>query len=131
MWDYRPTPDDWSIHEILIHITDSEANSFIRARRLIAEPGENLMAYDEMEWARKLDYPHQSVEDALELFRWLRGNTHKLISALPEGTWANSSFHPQNGPTTLDDWLDTYTRHVPDHIAQMERVWEAWQKSQD
>ena len=27
MWQYRPSPDEWTIHEILIHITDSEANS--------------------------------------------------------------------------------------------------------
>jgi hypothetical protein len=27
---------------------------------------------------------------------------------------------------TLEDWLNTYARHVPEHIEQMERVWEAW-----
>ena len=39
MWQFRPAPDRWTIHEIIIHITDSEANSYIRCRCLIAEPG--------------------------------------------------------------------------------------------
>ena len=69
MWHFRPSSDDWTIHEIVVHITDSEANSYIRARRLIAEPGKDLMAYDEMQWARALDYHRVSIEEAVELFR--------------------------------------------------------------
>lgn len=129
MWHFRPTPDEWTIHEIVVHITDSEANSYIRARRLIAEPGSMLMGYDEMQWARALDYHHLDTEDAVELFRWLRGNTHKLIQTLPEAVWQNVGHHTESGPMTLEDWLDIYTRHVPEHVAQMERVWEAWKKS--
>lgn len=127
MWHFKPSETDWSIHEIVVHITDSEANSYIRARRLIAEPGAPLMAYDEVAWARNLDYHNLDTEAAVELFRWLRGNTYALIKDLPEETWAHSSFHPENGETTLDDWLDTYARHVPEHVEQMERVYAAWQ----
>ena len=50
MWQYRPAEDQWSIHEIVVHIADSEANSYVRCRRFLAEPGETLMAYDEMRW---------------------------------------------------------------------------------
>lgn len=28
----------------------------------------------------------------------------------------------------MDDWLETYARHVPDHIEQMEEVYAAWLK---
>jgi hypothetical protein len=31
---------------------------------------------------------------------------------------------------TLGDWLDIYDRHVPDHIAQMQEVYVAWQQAQ-
>jgi len=129
MWHFRPSPDDWTIHEIVVHITDSEANSYIRARRMIAEPGKDLMAYDEMQWARVLDYHHLSTEDAVELFRWLRGNTHKLIQTLPDSVWSHTAYHPESGTITLEDWLDTYARHVPEHVEQMERVWEGWKKN--
>jgi hypothetical protein len=46
MWQWKPTPDKWSIHEIIIHITDSEANSYIRCRRFIAEPGSGVYGYE-------------------------------------------------------------------------------------
>ncbi|HKP51393.1 MAG TPA: DinB family protein [Chloroflexia bacterium] len=126
MWHYKPSPDDWSVHEIVVHITDSEANSYIRCRRFIAEPGETVMAYDEKGWAQALKYGEQSTEDALELFKWLRNNTNKLIRTLPERAWLNTIYHPENGIMTLDDWLDTYARHVTDHVEQMRRGYEAW-----
>ncbi len=126
MWSFKSPSDPWSIQEIAVHITDSEANSFVRCRRLIAEPGQHVMAYDENRWMLSLDYAHQSVEDALELFRWLRLTSYKLIKSLPDSTWANTIYHPENGVMTLDDWLDVYERHVPDHIEQMARIYEAW-----
>src|SRR5688572_32937374 len=79
MWTYRAAHDPWCIHEVVVHITDSEANSFIRARRCIAEPGSTVIAYDENQWARALKYTEQSPDDAVQLFRWLRGATYKLI----------------------------------------------------
>jgi len=126
MWQFRAAPGDWTIHEIVVHITDSEVNSYIRCRRFIAEPGKPLLAYDEEQWAKALAYHSQSTDDALALFKWLRRNTYQIIRGLPESTWVNSAYHPENGTMNLDDWLDVYERHVPEHIAQMERVYQAW-----
>jgi hypothetical protein len=130
MWQYRAAPDDWTIHEIIVHIADSEANSYARCRRFIAEPGSTVMAYDEMAWARRLNYHAQSPEAALELFKHLRAASHALIKTLPEEVWANTIVHPENGVMTMDDWLDVYDRHVPDHIAQMRGVYEVWRRQQ-
>ncbi len=126
MWRFRPSPADWSIHEIVVHIADSEASSYIRCRKCIVEPGQTVMAYDEGQWARALDYAGQSADDALELFRVLRRNTWRLIQNLPEPTWSNVMDHPENGRMTLEDWLDVYTRHIPEHVDQMRRVHAAW-----
>jgi hypothetical protein len=129
MWQYRPAPDKWTIQEILMHIADSEANSYVRCRRFIAEPGKDVMAYDEMGWARQLDYHARDPQDALELFRWLRQSTHRLIQTLPGETWENTVFHPENGSMTLDDWLDVYERHIPDHLEQMHSVFDDWRET--
>lgn len=130
MWQFKPAPDEWSVHELIVHITDSEANSFVRCRRFIAEPGSQVMAYDENQWGVALNYHGQSTDDALELFRWLRNNSYKLIKTLPESTWANTIYHPENGTMTMEEWLDMYARHVPDHLEQMQGVYKAWQASQ-
>jgi len=126
MWGYRADVDPWTIHEVVVHITDSEANSYVRCRRFIAEPGKDVMPYEENLWNTALDYEDQSADDAIELFRWLRGNTYKLIKTLPESAWSNTVYHPENGTMTLDDWLDIYERHVRDHLEQMGRIYGAW-----
>ena len=131
MWQYRSAVDDWTIHEILVHITDSEANSYVRCRRFVAEPGKSLMAYDENQWARVLHYHNLEVETAVSLFKWLRQSSYELIQTLPDGVWQNEAHHSERGQMSFDDWLDTYCRHVPDHIAQMERIYQAWQQRQN
>jgi hypothetical protein len=130
MWSYQSPADPWTIHEVVVHIADSEANSYIRCRRFIAEPGEAVMAYDENQWAKSLRYADQSADEAVELFRVLRTASHKLIKTLPESAWSNTVYHPENGLMTLDDWLDVYERHVPEHIAQMRKIHSAWSNGQ-
>ncbi len=127
MWQWRPGPGKWSIHEIIVHIADSEANSFVRCRRLIAEPGSGVYGYDENKWAKALDYHGQSTDDALELFKWLRYTTYQLIKTLPEDTWQNATVeHSDSGTLTMEQWLTTYEEHIPIHIRQMERNYQAW-----
>jgi hypothetical protein len=125
MWTFKPK-DGWSIHQIIVHITDSEANSFVRCRRLVAEPGSTVLGYDEMLWARALDYESQSPDLAVELFRWLRQASYELIKKQPDSIGTHTIVHTENGPMTFDDWLDTYDRHVPEHVAQMQRVYDEW-----
>ena len=75
---------------------------------------------------RALRYHDQSADDALALFKWLRHNTYALIRDLPAASWSNTVIHSENGEMTMDDWLDTYDRHVTDHINQMEAVYDDW-----
>jgi hypothetical protein len=131
MWHYRDEHGCWSIHEHILHIADSEANSYIRCRRLIAEPGETLMAYDENRWAVELDYHQRDTEDAIQLFHCLRQQNYALIKSLPESVWSNTAYHPENGNMTLDDWLDVYERHITEHVGYMQENYAAWVKERN
>ena len=129
MWQFRPSPDRWTIHETVVHITDSEANSFIRCRKAIAEPGSAVMGYNEPVWAKALDYHTQSTDDALELFKCLRRASYNLIKELPDAIWSHTIEHSENGIMTLDDWLGVYEEHIPTHIEQMRQVYLDWAKT--
>lgn len=130
MWQWKPASEKWSIHEILIHIADSEANSFVRCRRFIAEHGSGVYGYDENKWAKRLDYHSQSVEDSLELFKLLRKASYDLIKAVDDKTWETASVnHSENGVMGFEQWLKVYEEHVPVHIRQMKRNVEAWKNS--
>jgi heme A synthase len=100
--------------------------SFVRCRRAIAEPGSMVLGYDEMQWARGLHYYEQSPDDALELFKWLCGNTYRLVRSLPDAAWSGTMVHSDQCVMTLNDWLDVYGRHVPEHIIQMRGVYKVW-----
>ena len=127
MWQWKPAPEKWSIHEVLIHITDSEANSYIRCRRFIAEPGSGVYGYDENKWAKELHYHERSIEDALELFRALRQSSDMLIRDLPDDIWQTATVqHSESGTMTFERWLEVYEEHIPVHIRQMERNYQAW-----
>jgi len=127
MWQWKPAPEKWSIHEIIIHITDSEANSYVRCRRFIAEPGSGVYGYDENKWAKNLNYHLQNVEDSLALFKLLRKASYDLIRMVSEETWNTGTVHhSENGVVKFEEWLKTYEEHIPVHIRQMKRNLEAW-----
>jgi hypothetical protein len=43
--------EGWSPRQVIHHMADSEAQSYARLRRLIAEPGTTIQGYDEGKWA--------------------------------------------------------------------------------
>jgi hypothetical protein len=126
MWKWKPTPQKWSVHEILVHLADSESNAYLRARRFLAEPGGTVMAYDQDVWAQKLRYHAQDPRDAVALVTLVRRMTHRLIRNLPEAAWAARCTHPEHDNYTFDRWLDIYSHHIHGHIAQMQRNLAAW-----
>jgi hypothetical protein len=129
MWQWKPDPGKWSVHEIIIHITDSEANSYIRCRRFIAEPGSGVYGYDQDKWADALNYHGQSADDALELFKWLRKASYDLIKTVDDKTWDTATVgHSEYGVMSFEQWLKMYEEHIPVHIKQMKRNLEAWKK---
>ncbi len=124
---WKPEPKEWSVHEIIIHIADSESNAALRARKLIVEPGGILMGYDQAEWADVLNYHDHNLEDALEATRLARKTTYELIKRQPEEVFTHAIIHPEiNEPYTFDKWIDIYSRHIPGHIEQIQNNLKLW-----
>jgi len=126
MWLYKPSPDRWSIHEIILHLADSEASSYVRCRHLIAEPGKAVAKFDAARWAGSLGYFHQSTREALEVIRRLRKMTYHLLAAVPEPVWSYTVEHPAEGEISLERWIERQERHIPHHIDQMKQNYEVW-----
>lgn len=130
MWQFKPSPSSWSIHEIIVHLADAEANGFIRCRRLIAESGKAVFGYDQDAWAYHLHYHDQNTDDSLELFKLFRQITYYLLKSLPDAVWSNTIEHSERGTMNLDNWLELYFNHVPLHLRQMQDNYEAWKHTQ-
>jgi hypothetical protein len=120
IWTFKPEPKEWSVHEVIIHIADSESNAALRARKLIVEPGGAIMAYDQALWADVLNYHEHSIEDALEVTRLARKTTYELLKEQPDEVFSHSVTHPEyEAPYTFEKWLEIYPAHIPGHIEQI------------
>ncbi|MBI3172613.1 MAG: DinB family protein [Chloroflexi bacterium] len=129
MWQFKPAPTEWSVHEILVHLADSETNAALRARKLIVEPGGTVMGYDQDAWAVALDYHSQSWEDALETTRLVRKTTYALLQQQPEEVFAHSLKHPEyEDPYTFEKWINIYSGHIPGHIEQIRNNYKIWKE---
>lgn len=127
--DFQPGPGQWSIQTVVLHLAESELQGYLRGRTIIAEPGGSLRAFDQDLWAQSLDPTAQPLEEAVELFRLLREMMARQLRALAPGTWEQWAEHSERGPITLDHWLELYEGHLPVHLAQMERTYQAWSKT--
>jgi hypothetical protein len=61
---YRPDEHEWCIHEVLVHLADSEIVGSWRLRKTLAEDKPLLAEYDEAAWASILKYDQQDCTQA-------------------------------------------------------------------
>lgn len=128
---FKPEPKEWSVHEVLVHIADSESNAALRARKLIVEPGGLLMGYDQDEWVISLKYHEHSIGDALETTRLVRKTTYELLKRQPDEVFTHSVRHPEyDEPYTFEQWINIYSAHIPGHIEQIQNNIKIWRARQ-
>jgi hypothetical protein len=126
---YRPAAGEWSPHELVIHLADADVNGYVRFRKLVAEPRAEVAGYAQDAWASTLGYHEQDPALAIELMSQLRAITTPILASLPEGVWDHTVIHSERGAWTMAEWLQTYTAHVDDHLAQMEETVARWRSS--
>jgi hypothetical protein len=117
--------NEWSARQCIHHMADSEAQSYARLRRLVAEPeGSIIQGYDEAAWANepKLGYADGAVENAIAVYAAVRASSLDLVKRLTEEDLEKFGEHSESGKYTIARWLETYTRHPYDHGDQMVRA---------
>lgn len=128
---WRPSEDAFSAHEVVVHCADSETKAHGRIRQIAAEESPTIQGYDEVRWARALDYHAHPAELALATVEAVRANTVPLLERLPAAVWERAGRHTQSGRYTAADWLRNYASHLEEHAAQVEVVHAAWKASPD
>ena len=116
--DARPAPAEWSARQVVHHLADSETMSTIRLRRVLAEDGPLLQAYDENQFAARLHY-ERPLELSLAVFAAVRAANVELLACLTEAEWTRQGTHSDDGPYRVEHWLATYAAHGRDHADQI------------
>lgn len=128
---WRPGPGKWSVHEIICHCADSEANAHMRIRYLVGESSPVISGYDQDRWATTFDYHNHPLEPALAVIDAVRANTVAMIRRLPDTAWSATGRHTEmSGPYGAEDWLQIYAEHLETHVRQIERNLAAWDAAQ-
>ncbi len=117
-------PNGWNARQVIHHVADSEAQSYARLRRLVAEPGTEIQGYDEARWAEtpQLGYRDLPVGESLAVFAAVRAASATVLGRLTEDDLDLAGTHSESGAYTLSDWLRIYTQHPLEHAEQMERA---------
>jgi hypothetical protein len=117
----RRTDGDWSSRMVVHHLADSETNSYLRLRKLLAEDDAQIQGYDEAEFARALHYD-RPIETSLAVFQAVRASSGELLERLSEDDWSRAGTHSESGRYSVEDWLTIYVDHAEAHADQITRA---------
>lgn len=121
----HPIEGKWSASEIIHHLADSEMNSAIRLRRLLAEERAEIVGYDQDDYAIRFKYNEREIAPSLELFRSSRSTSLQIINYMSEEDWTREGTHNEHGTYTPETWLKIYANHAHNHASQIRSLREA------
>ena len=116
--------EGWNARQVIHHVADSEAQSYARLRRLIAEPGTSIQGYDEGLWAENatLAYKNHSIDSSLQVFKAVRQSSYELLFRMDDSLLTNKGVHTESGEYSVKDWLNSYINHPIDHANQIREI---------
>jgi DinB superfamily len=106
---------------VVHHLADSETNSYLRLRNLLAEDDAQIQGYDEAEFSRVLHY-ERPIEHSLSVFRAVRASSGELFNHMGDGDWSRAGTHSESGRYSVEDWLRIYANHAEAHTDQIRRA---------
>ncbi len=124
----KSEPGGWTPRQVIHHTADSEAQSYARLRRLVAEPiGSQIQGYDENAWAANsiLGYTELPVENSIAVYVSVRSASLDVIKRLTLTDLERHGMHTERGKVTIADWLRDYSNHPRDHAGQIEKALNA------
>ncbi|MGA2960178.1 MAG: DinB family protein [Candidatus Korobacteraceae bacterium] len=122
--DKVPAPGKWTIREYTTHIFDAEIVSAARLRAMLAQPGADLMGFDQERWTAALHYEKQPVEDTLAAFRGLRRMTANMLRAATAEAWNNKGIHPKRGEMSVQALVEILAGHCENHARTIRELRE-------
>jgi DinB superfamily len=111
----------WTPRQIIHHVADSEAQSYARLRRLIAEPGSEIQGYDEGGWGENetLGYRVLPIDNSVAVTMTVRTASADILKRITEAQLSNACIHSESGPFTLQRWIEVYSKHPVEHANQI------------
>lgn len=114
--------DGWTPRQVVHHLADSEAQSYARLRRLLAEPeGTVIQGYDEGAWAdcQLLGYTELPITNSVAVFSSVRAASLDILRRISADDLERKGVHSESGEYSVSKWITTYTNHPREHSEQI------------
>ena len=115
----RPSPDKWSVAEVLAHLSEAEVTAFWRYRQMLEFDGCPLAPYGQELWAKLGGYAQRNPEESLQLFRLLRQANLQMFDRLTPDDWQRHGMHAERGEMTVKELALQIAGHDINHLAQI------------
>jgi len=113
---YRP--DGWTVRQVVHHVADSHANSYVRFKLALTEDWPTIKPYDEAAWAGLAD-SRLPVEVSLTWIEALHERWVVLLESMSEEDFQKGFVHPERGRQELETTLALYDWHSRHHLAHI------------
>jgi hypothetical protein len=110
-----PSPEEWCIIGVVVHLSDVEFRYRARLERIVAEDNPRVPAI----WPRSVPDPLPLLREALADFHNERVKTVTFLSALTPQAWDRPAYHTTLGTTTLRRQVRSLIAHDEDHLNQI------------
>jgi uncharacterized damage-inducible protein DinB len=110
--------DGWTVRQVVHHVADSHANSFVRFKLALTEDWPDIKAYDEKAWAELAD-SKLPVDGSLAFIEALHQRWVSLLESMTEDDFRKGYVHPKGGRQNLATALALYEWHGRHHTAHI------------
>ena len=119
-YEWKSSPENWSLLEILCHLYDEECEDFrARLKHTLENPEKPLPAIDPAGWVTSRKYIEWKFAETLQKFIVERENSITWLKSLTDVNWQNTHQHPKFGKMTAEMFLNNWLAHDYLHIRQI------------
>jgi len=115
----RPARREWSATEVLGHLLDAEVTLGFRIRKLAAEPGGTIVAWDQEKWTAGLRHQRGDARTLFAGYAALRAANVEQVRRLSPAQRAAGGRHPEYGRLRVPEMLEHWAEHDLVHLAQI------------
>ncbi|MBI3258756.1 MAG: DinB family protein [Ignavibacteriae bacterium] len=112
----------WSVRQILHHLADAEYIFLGRLKKVIAEPRQVILAYNQDDWNHAFDYITEPLDGKKELYTICREMNYNVIEKYYEEYGNKEFIHHQAGLRTLKMEFEKVALHNQTHNEQVRRA---------
>lgn len=113
-----PGAGEWSLHQALAHLRDTEMQVFAYRAALILKASESPLVanFDQEEWTREHYVEDEPLKKIVAEFRAARRKLVKLLRNTKDQDWARYAIHPQYGKISLEYIALHAYSHTLEHL---------------